>query len=487
MMPAIPELAVTPFISGEFTAKTESLGDPIISPWTGEIIAQVTSTSPEQVKQAVSAAREAFDGGAWSQMPAFDRGRILQKIADGIKARLDDLALVESLNAAKPLRDARREAEGAARVFTYFAGAMDKFCGDTIPVSPTSLNFTLREPLGVVVQITPWNFPLLAASWKLAPALAAGCTCILKPSPLTPLSSLLLAAIIRDSGVPDGVVSILPGGAAPGRLLSENEWVDGISFTGSTVTGSAIMRAAAGTIKKIALELGGKNANVIFGDADIEKAAFSAVRTAFGNAGQSCSARSRVLVERSAREAFTEAFVNEASKLRPGAFDDPATTLGPLISQDHRTRVAGSVASARDAGAKLLTGGSRPAGMAEGYFYLPTIFTGVTPGMTVFHDEIFGPVCSITSFETEDEAIELANTSTYGLNGSVWCRDVGRALRVARKIRTGMIAINGLPSASITSVFSPFGGYKRSGIGRELGMQALEFYTELKNVSIDIV
>jgi acyl-CoA reductase-like NAD-dependent aldehyde dehydrogenase len=485
MIPNLPELQVTPFIAGRFARESAGAGTPVVSPWTGEIIAHVAPAAPEQADQAADAARMAFDEGEWPEMPPFDRGRILQKIADGILARLGDLSLVESLNAGKPLRDARREVEGAARVFTYFAGAMDKFYGDTIPASASILTFTLREPLGVVGQITPWNFPLLAASWKLAPALAAGCTCILKPSPLTPLSTLLLATIIRDSGVPGGVVNILPGGAATGAQICEDERVDGISFTGSTGTGSAIMRAAAGTIKKIALELGGKNANVIFGDAHIEKAAASAVRAAFGNAGQSCSARSRLLVERGILAAFTEAFVSEASKLRFGAFDDPAASLGPLISRDHWMRVSASVAAAKAAGARLLTGEKRPSSLPDGFFYPATIFADVTPDMAIFHDEIFGPVCSITAFDTEDEAVQLANTSAYGLNGSVWCRDIGRALRVARKIRTGMIAINGLPSASTTSVLSPFGGYKRSGIGRELGMQALEFYTELKNISID--
>ena len=486
MMPNLPKLPATPFINGQFS-RAASSGDPLRSPWTGTIIAHVTAALPEQVRQAIKAAREAFDAGPWPQIPAFDRGRILQKIADGITAQLDELSLVESLNAGKPLGDARREVEGAARVFTYFAGAMDKFFGDTIPVSVTSLNFTLREPLGTVAQITPWNFPLLAASWKLAPALAAGCTCILKPSPLTPLSTLLLAGIARDSNVPDGVVNVLLGDAAVGSMLAESECVDGISFTGSSRTGAAVMRAAADTIKKVTLELGGKNANVIFSDADIDKAAGSAVRTAFGNAGQSCSARSRLLVERSILSTFTEAFVNEASKPRPGAFDDPATTLGPLISEGHLRGVEKAVAAARDAGAKVLAGGERPSGTQKGYFYLPTVFTDVTPDMAIFREEIFGPVCSITAFDSEDEAVQLANASTYGLNGSVWCRDISRALRVARKIRTGMIAINGLPSASTSSVFSPFGGYKRSGIGRELGMQALEFYTESKNVSIDLM
>jgi acyl-CoA reductase-like NAD-dependent aldehyde dehydrogenase len=485
MKAALPRLRLTPFIDGAFEESGGAV-DPLLDPATGEVFANVNSASPEQVFKAIGAARRAFDEGDWPRMPVFERGQVLRAIADGIMARSEDLALLECINGGKPITGARREVAGAARVFSYYAGAMDKFFGDTIPVSENLLNFTLRDPLGVVAQITPWNFPLLAAAWKLAPALAAGCASLLKPSPLTPLSTLMLAEIISDCGVPKGIVNVLPGGAETGQMLAEHAAIDGISFTGSTAVGSAVMRAAAGTIKKVALELGGKNACIVFDDADIAGAAKSAVAGAFGNAGQSCSARSRFLVQNSAVTPFTQALVDELAKLRLGSPLDPATTLGPLISAEHWNRVEGFVRAAEQDGARLLAGGRRPDELKTGNFYLPTVFGDVLPEMSLYHDEVFGPVCSTTPFETEAEAIRKANDSVYGLNGSVWSRDIGRALRVAKAVRTGMIAVNGLPSASSTSLFAPFGGYKRSGLGRELGMSALAFYTEVKTVTVDL-
>src|SRR5579871_860226 len=485
MKGALPKLRLTPFIDGSFE-EPGIASDPLLDPATGEGLASVHSANREQVLKAIGAARRAFDDGDWPRMPVFERGQILRAIADRILARAEDLALLESRNGGKPITGARREVAGAARVFTYYAGAMDKFFGDTIPVSEPLLNFTLHEPLGVVAQITPWNFPLLAAAWKLAPALAAGCACLLKPSPLTPLSTLLLAEIIADCGVPKGVVNILPGGADIGQMLAMHEAIDGISFTGSTAVGTEVMRAAAGTVKKVALELGGKNACIVFDDADIAGAARSAIAGAFGNAGQSCSARSRFLVQKSAVKPFTDALLAELAKLRIGSPLDPTTTLGPLISAAHWQRVERCVRNAEQEGAKLLGGGCRPSGMDQGNFFAPTVFGDVSPTMALSKDEIFGPVCGITSFETELEAVRMANDSVYGLNGSVWSRDIGRALRVAKAVRTGMIAVNGLPSASSTSLFAPFGGYKRSGMGRELGMSVLAFYTEVKTVTVDL-
>ncbi|MEP9353088.1 aldehyde dehydrogenase family protein [Xanthobacter sp. KR7-65] len=477
------DLPSTPFVDGAF-APAAGGGETLVSPWTGRPLAQVVMAGAAESEAAIGAARRAFDATDWPHLPPADRGAILHRIAAGILARADDFAAVEALNGGKPVSGAMREVEGAARVFTYYAGAMDKVFGDTIPLGRDLLDFTLREPLGVVAQIVPWNFPLLGASWKLAPALAAGCTAILKPAPLTPLSALLLAEVCRAAGVPNGVVNILPGGADVGRILAEDPRIDGISFTGSTAVGAEVMRLAATSIKRVALELGGKNAAVVFADADIAKAAASAVASGFGNAGQSCSARSRLLVERAAIPAFSAAFAAAAEKLRTGEPLDPGTSLGPLISAGHREAVDRSVTLARDAGAKLVTGGAMPAG--DGFFYPPTILGEVGPDNPAFRTEMFGPVCSITPFETEAEAIALANDSEYGLNGSVWSRDIGRALRVARGVRTGMVAVNGLPSASKTSVFAPFGGYKRSGIGRELGLSALDFYCEIKNVVVDL-
>ena len=485
MAPALPKLQVSAFIDGGFEEPDGALTR-LFDPATGEDFAGVSFVSREQTVKAITAARRAFDEGDWPRMPVFERGQVLRAIADGITARADDLTWLESLNGGKPVSGARREVAGAARVFNYYAGAVDKFFGDTIPVSNDILNFTLREPLGVVAQITPWNFPLLAAAWKLAPALAAGCASLLKPSPLTPLSSLMLAEIIAGCGVPAGVVNVLPGEAPVGKLLAEHEAIDGISFTGSTAVGAEVMRSAAATIKSVALELGGKNASIVFDDADIAKAARSAVGAAFGNAGQSCSARSRILVQRSAIADFSSAMVEETTKLRMGSPLDPATTLGPLISAAHWEHVDKSVRAAEKDGAELLSGGRRPDALKMGNFYSPTVLGNVSPDLSIYQNEVFGPVCSITPFETEEQAIHMANASVYGLNGSVWSRDIGRALRVARAVRTGMIAVNGLPSASSMSLFAPFGGYKRSGIGRELGMNALSFYTEVKTVTVDL-
>lgn len=484
MNAALPAPHREPFVGGRFVPAMGGDTQALVDPWTGAPLADVALAGPVEVEAAIRMARHAFDASDWPHLPPVERGAVLHRIAAGIAARQDQFAQVEALNAGKPISGALREVEGAIRVFTYYAGAMDKVFGNTIPLGKDLLDFTLREPLGVVAQIVPWNFPLLGASWKLAPALAAGCAAILKPAPLTPLSALLLAEVCHEAGVPDGFLSVLPGGADVGRRLAEDPRIDGISFTGSTAVGAEVMRLAAASIKRVALELGGKNASVVFADTDLDKAAASAVASGFGNAGQSCSARSRLLVERSVAEPFARAFAAAAARLRTGAALDAATSLGPLISAAHRESVDRTVAQARAAGAELVSGGTIPDG--AGFFYPPTILAGVGPDNPAFSCEIFGPVCSLTPFDTEAEAVALANDSEYGLNGSVWCRDIGRALRVARAMRTGMVAVNGLPSASKTSVFAPFGGYKRSGIGRELGLQALDFYCEIKNVTVDL-
>ncbi|GAC1552852.1 MAG: aldehyde dehydrogenase family protein [Beijerinckiaceae bacterium] len=477
-------MRLTSFVGGDFVRSGTGQRIAIFDPWVGEPMAEVETATPGDVDLAIGAAATAFHETRWPHLPPGDRGAILAAIAAGLTARQQEFAELEALNAGKPISAALREVKGAARVFIYYAGAMDKFFGDTIPLGTALLDFTLREPLGVVGQIVPWNFPLLSASWKLAPALAAGCCCVLKPSPATPLTALLLAEVINSAGVPPGVVNVVVGGPEVGRQLVEHPRVDGISFTGSTAVGAEIMRMAAPSIKKLGLELGGKNAAVVFADADLVRAASSAVASGFGNAGQSCSARSRILVQGKAAATFTDFFVKASAGLKTGSALDPQTTLGPLISDGHRRSVAEAVDAARAAGAGLVSGGKMSSG--DGFFYEPTVLDNVTAENPAFCKEIFGPVCSITPFETEADAIRLANQSEYGLNGSVWSTDIGCALRVARALRTGMVAINGLPSASKTSVFSPFGGYKRSGMGRELGLEGLAFYTEIKNVVIDL-
>ncbi|MBJ3774539.1 aldehyde dehydrogenase family protein [Acuticoccus mangrovi] len=474
-------MRTSPFVAGAFVPGEAATR--LVDPWTGVDLAEVSFAGAHDVACAIAAARTAFDDGDWSHRAPAERGAQLDAVADGILARLDEFARLEAQNAGKPLAAVRREIEGAAGVFRYYAGAMDKFFGETIPLGSGLLDMTLREPLGVVAQIVPWNFPLLGASWKVAPALAAGCTALLKPSPATPLTALLLAEVVAEAGVPAGVLSVLPGGAEVGRALAEDPAVDGIAFTGSTRVGAEVMRLAAGTIKRVALELGGKNANIVFADADLDRAVASAVGSAFGNAGQSCSARSRLLVERPLYDTFLARFAEAAAAVRTGAYDDTATTLGPLISASHRAGVHAAVEEALAAGARLVTGGTAIDG--PGAFYPATILAAEADN-PAFHREIFGPVATVTPFDTEGEAIALANASEYGLNGSVWSRDISVALRVARAVRTGMVAVNGLPSASRTSVYAPFGGYKRSGIGRELGMHGLEFYTEVKNVVVDL-
>jgi len=474
-------------IDGRFvpaaTGETFSTSSPIdFSP-----LADIAKAGIADVDRAVDAARSAFDGGGWSGMQPFARGKILRTIAEGIRARAKRIAEIETRNGGKTISNSLNEVESAANVFEYYAGAMDKFFGDTIPMGSNVLDFTLREPLGVVAAITPWNFPFLAAAWKVAPALAAGCTVILKPASYTPLTALMLGEVALEAGVPPGVLNILPGpGALLGDRIATHPGIDKISFTGETTTGAQLLRLGADDIKRITLELGGKSPNIIFADADLAKAAMQAVKAGFGNAGQSCSARTRVFVERSAADAFTEAFAKAARAASVGDPLDPATEIGPLVSQSQWNSVNGYVDLGKSEGCTVVTGGARPDGLAGGAYYAPTILSGARNSMRVAQEEIFGPVVVVIPFESEAEAVRLANDSPYGLNASVWTRNLACGLRVARALRTGMVSVNSHGSASRYGFFAPFGGYKKSGLGRELGMHALSLYTEVKNVFVDL-
>jgi acyl-CoA reductase-like NAD-dependent aldehyde dehydrogenase len=443
----------------------------VINPATEETIAEVPEAAAEDVDRAVAAAARAWPG--WRDVSPADRARLLRRMATLVEEHGEELARLETRNVGKPISDSRAEAAMVAEVFDFYAGAIDKHHGESIPVDG-GIDFTLREPLGVVGLITPWNFPMNIASWKLAPALACGNTLVLKPAEITPLTALRLGEIALEAGIPEGVVHVVVGpGRVVGQRLIEHPGVRKIAFTGSTEVGRKVMQGASGTIKRVTLELGGKSANVVFADADLEKAASAAPYAVFGNAGQDCCARSRILVERSAYDRFLDLLVDATAKVRVGDPEDDATEMGPLVSAQHRDKVASYVDG------EVAFRGEAPDG--PGYWYPCTLLAPVDNAERAAQEEIFGPVACVIPFADEDEAVRVANDTPYGLSGSIWSRDGARALRVARGIETGVLSIN-----SNTSVrpATPFGGFKQSGFGRELGMDALNHYSETKNVFV---
>jgi betaine-aldehyde dehydrogenase len=444
------------------------MGVTVVNPANEQTIATLEAAGVDETDAAVARARAAFP--AWRAVSPADRGRLLRRLATLVEEHGEELARIESQNVGKPIAGARGEVGMVADVFHYYAGAVDKHGGETIPVAG-GVDLTFREPLGVVGLIVPWNFPLNIASWKLGPALACGNTVVLKPAELTPLSALRLAELALEADIPEGVINVLVGkGSVVGARLVEHPDVAKIGFTGSTEVGREVMRGAAGTIKRVTLELGGKSANVVFADADLERAAAAAPYAVFDNAGQDCCARSRILVERSAYDRFADLLVEATRALRVGDPADERTEMGPLISARHRETVASFVET------EPLFRGETPDG--PGYWYPPTLVEA-TNDDRLAREEVFGPVAALIPFDDEADAIRLANDTPYGLSGSIWTRDGGRALRVARAIDTGVLSVN---SNSSVRVSTPFGGFKQSGFGRELGLHALAGYSEIKNV-----
>jgi acyl-CoA reductase-like NAD-dependent aldehyde dehydrogenase len=443
----------------------------VIEPATERVMAEVPRAGAEEVDAAVAAAKAAFPG--WSDVAPADRAALLRGLAEALEGRQEELAVLEARNAGKPIGDARGEIGMVVETFRYYAGAPERLLGQTIPVVG-GVDMTFREPLGVVGLIVPWNFPLTIASWKVAPALAAGNCVVLKPAELTPLSALELEKIALEAGLPEGVLNVVAGpGSVCGARLVEHPDVAKVAFTGSTEVGRGIAAGAARTIKRVTLELGGKSANVVFADADIERAAAAAPGGVFGNAGQDCCARSRIMVERAAVDDFLAAMAPHVEAMRVGDPLDEETEMGPLISAGQRDAVASYVPD----GAPVAIRGSAPDG--PGYWFPPTVLAPVGNEERPAREEIFGPVACVIPFDGEAEAVALANDTIYGLSGSVWTRDGARALRVARAIETGVVSINSNTSVRVST---PFGGFKQSGVGRELGPDALEHYTELKNV-----
>jgi betaine-aldehyde dehydrogenase len=454
----------------------------LIEPATGERLAMAARGTRDDVDRVVRAADRTFTKGEWRNMHPRERGRVLLRLASLIRDNAQELARLESRNVGKPIRESRDEVGLAADCFEYYAGTVDKVGGQTIPGNPKGVLMTFREPVGVCGIIVPWNFPIAITSWKVSPALAMGNSVVLKPAEQTPLTALRLEKLALEAGIPDGVFQVITGtGSVVGDALLRHPLVRKVAFTGSTEVGMNVMRIAADDIKRVSLELGGKSPNIIFDDADFDRAVASAASSALGNAGQDCCARSRVLVQQSIYDRFQKAIVEAFEKIKVGDPLDDETEMGPLITTAHRERVMQYIASGKSEGATLACGGQAP--RLSGSYLQPAVFLDATPNMRIVREEIFGPVITVMPFKDESEAVTMANDSLYGLSGSIWTRDIARALRVARAVQTGNLSIN---TGSSVHLEAPFGGVKRSGLGRELGLQVLDHYTEWKTVYIDV-
>jgi len=471
------------YINGEWIESASGKCFPVVDPSTEEIIAEVPDSNEDDINRAVSAAKTAFESGAWPQTTAQERGRILLRLAERIRKESAGLAELEARNSGKPIVEAEYDMSDVATCFEYYGGLATKVLGQVNPVPDNALSFTLREPVGVAAQIIPWNYPLLMAAWKLAPAIAAGCTCVLKPAEQTPLTALEFAHYLEEAGLPAGAVNIITGfGETAGAPLVRHADVNKVAFTGSAAVGKMIVKSAADTVKRVTLELGGKSPNIFFADADFEASIDGALFGVFINQGEVCSAGSRILVEKAIYKKFVDAMAAKAKTIRLGPPLQRETKMGPLVNKEQYDRVR-SYQELGKTEAKVAAGGARPGGFSKGYYVEPTVFYDVDNSSRIAQEEIFGPVASIIPFSDESEAIRIANATPYGLAAAVWSRDIFRAFRVVKALRAGIVWVNHMQP---TYVEAPWGGYKQSGFGRELGPWGIEEYLETKQVHVNL-